>query len=115
MSDYNGWKTFETWCVNLWLTNDQDTDRQLQQLMEEAVDEYKHNLNRGRSREGIFADMLKDWVEEMNPLSGDASMWSDLITAALGEVDWYEIAENHLEDYTDDDEDEDDTAEDEDE
>ena len=41
---------------------------------------------------------LKDWVEESNPLGDQASMYSDLLGAAISEVNWYEIAQAILED-----------------
>lgn len=44
-----------------------------------------------REARGILADSLKEWAEEQMPNIG-ASMWSDLLNAAFGEVDWYEIA-----------------------
>lgn len=34
--------------------------------------------------------MLKTWVVNLAPDLG-ASLWSDLLMAALGEVDWFEI------------------------
>ena len=50
--------------------------------------------------------MLKNWIDEDNPLSGDnvrhsadtAGLYTDLLNAALSEVNWREIAENWLED-----------------
>lgn len=51
-----------------------------------------------------LADALKEWIEEMNPLGSEASVFSDLLNAALGEVDWYEIAENFLDDVEKDEE-----------
>jgi hypothetical protein len=40
---------------------------------------------------------LKDEVEELAPELG-ASMWADLLGAALSEVSWHEIAEHMVED-----------------
>ena len=34
MKKYNGWANYETWAVNLWLTNDEDTAGMLSELAE---------------------------------------------------------------------------------
>jgi len=78
---YNGWKNYETWCVALWIDNDEG-------LYDESRDIIRHKSVNDA------ASILKDWIDEMNPLMDDSSMWSDLMRAALSEVDWYEIAEN---------------------
>ena len=88
---YNGWTNYETWCVNLWLTDDP-------YLQEEIVGIVNQNQS---GHIYPTADSLKDFVSEMNPLLDDASMWSDLLTAALGSVDWFELAEHYLEDLID--------------
>lgn len=51
-----------------------------------------------------LAAKIKEWVEDMTPDLG-ASMFADLLGAALSEVNWYEIAENwyneaHVEEVT---------------
>ena len=43
-----------------------------------------------------LADRLKEFVEEANPLADQATMFTDLLNAALSEVDWHEIAEAFL-------------------
>lgn len=88
---YNGWSNYETWNVALWLDNEQGT-------YDEARDMARHA--RGV---GALADSLKSWIHDMAPDLG-ASMFSDLLTAALGEVDWYEIAEHYYKDEHEDDE-----------
>lgn len=97
---YNGWKNYETWVVALWIDNDYGCYRLRQEMAEEAwQDAEKRRGYKSQTREDsakcLLAARLKDWVEEMVPELG-ASMFSDLLTAALGEVDWYEIAENWL-------------------
>ncbi|MAF43079.1 MAG: hypothetical protein CMI54_02765 [Parcubacteria group bacterium] len=45
-----------------------------------------------------LADTIKEFIEDTNPLLNTASMYTDLLNAALSEVDWNEIAENILAD-----------------
>jgi hypothetical protein len=59
-----------------------------------------------------LAEQLKSELEEASPLEG-ASLYSDLLTAALGEVDWFEVAEAFLGEVTEEEpepEDDDDQA-----
>lgn len=114
---YNGWKNYETWNVALWIDNDQGSYNERIRLAQEAWDEAEADRSFTRLEQAQFdlADKLKDWIEEQNPLANDASLFSDLLNAALSEVDWMEIAENWLEDIDkDDDQADDDGEEDED-
>jgi len=86
---YRGWHNYETWLVNLWLTNDQDTDAVLKSICRR----YSDNEYQG-------AEAIREWVEEMNPLT-DASMFSDLLRAAIYEVDWAEIFQANVPDDED--------------
>jgi hypothetical protein len=82
---YNGWTNYETWLVNLWLTNDQGTAETMQELAaaSRANDEAEWEL----------ADTLKEWVDGMVDESVPGNgMVRDLVNAALGSVDWREIA-----------------------
>jgi hypothetical protein len=93
--DYNGWTNYETWNVNLWLTNDEGSESMLQEILDDfrkdEDDEDSENDINGAAR------AIKGWVEEMMPDLGP-SMFSDLLGAAMSEVDWYEIAQNHMDD-----------------
>ena len=91
MSAYNGWSNYETWNVKSWLDNEQGSS-------EEARD----MARRARSA-GLLAKDLQAWVKDMAPDLG-ASMFADLLSAALSEVDWYEIAESYWEEEHEDDE-----------
>lgn len=92
---YNGWTNYETWNVALWIDNDQGSYSERCEMAQDVYDRADGDMDDAKS---ALASRLKDWVEDMNPLSGDASMFSDLLSAAISEVDWYEIAENFLED-----------------
>jgi hypothetical protein len=84
---YNGWSNYPTWCVNLWLSND-----------EALYNDIRGMARRYRFERGEFADKLKDHVcDDLAPDLG-ASFAADLLGYALGEVDWYELADAWLED-----------------
>ena len=82
---YNGWPNYETWCVNLWLTNEQGSDAMLQSIVNDSAKDYR-------------ASFLKEYVIEFAPLDG-ANMYVDLLQAALDNVDWREIIRVHQEDF----------------
>lgn len=90
---YNGWKNYETWLVNIWLSNDQGTH----ECWQERAKNYMNWVS-GDEKEAaeLLSSALKDWTEEGTPeLTG---LYADLINAALSEVDWYEIAEHYISD-----------------
>jgi hypothetical protein len=83
---YNGWTNHETWCVNLWLTNEPATDETLRFLAQMNASEYWR------------ADRLKDYVRDLAPDSGPSGipgMFVDLLMGALNNVNWQEIITNH--------------------
>jgi len=87
---YNDWTNYETWNVALWIGNEQGSQEEAEGIARSESDDY----HAGKA--------LQEWIEEMNPLADDASMFSDLLGAALQEVNWTEIAEHYHADMTDD-------------
>ena len=83
---YNGWKNYETWAVNVWMTN---TPGDEEWLIEKA--EYATSISE-------LAHSLEDGMGEIMPELG-STLWADLLGAAFSEVDWYELAEHYWSDY----------------
>ena len=100
MSDYNGWTNRETWLVNLWLTNEPDTEGDLRMLScAGAIIPLST---------GWRADRLRDYVRDlpaiMTILDGTAGLQTDLLQGALDSVNWREIVDNHeWDDYSEED------------
>lgn len=86
---YNGWTNYETWAVKLWLDNEEHSYRYWTDLAQTCA-RYQDGANR-------LASTLRDEVTEQAPELG-ASLFSDLLSAALAEVDWYELASSFLDD-----------------
>ena len=84
---YNGWANYETWAVKLWLDNEEPS--------------YRHWTEQAKRWHGeddaasSLAEQLKEEVREAAPLE-ESSLYTDLLNAALAEVDWSEIAHSYL-------------------
>jgi hypothetical protein len=102
---YNGWTNYETWVINLWMSNEEGTYRYWQEATaDEVLGLHVYRVMRDHDEEdekqsaiSDLADRLKSEHEEGMPeVEG---VWSDLLTAALGEVNWREIASHLVDDY----------------
>jgi hypothetical protein len=83
-STYNGWTNYETWSLYTWLTNEEHSSL-----------EWEQRAKRARGDANALAEELKRETFENAPDLG-ASFYSDMLTAAIGEIDWYEIAEHFI-------------------
>lgn len=97
---YNGWTNYETWAVKLWMDNKEGSYRYCGGLAQDAYDNAETDSTFSRKERAALdlADTLKAEYEEANPLGSDASVWADLLGAALSEVNWMEIASALLDD-----------------
>lgn len=89
--EYNGWTNYETWLMALWIGNEEC----LQDTANEMAEQSRHEDTY------ILADQLKCWIEsfeEIEEIQNKGGFVSDLLGAAMSEIDWFEIAEHYRED-----------------
>ncbi len=110
---YNGWTNYETWAAKLWMDNDQGSYSYWQDAAQEVWDDTEADgtFTHTENATITLARRLKDEFEEANPLANDSSVWSDLLSAAISEINWDEIAKSLIEDGDFEDEEEDDDEE----
>ena len=98
---YNGWTNYETWLVNLWMSNDAGSDEHYRETAQEIYDDAQSDQHFTKEERATLtlADRLKDEHEEsQSQLTGVTGFWADLLSAAMSEVNWHEIAEHYIED-----------------
>lgn len=97
MSDttYNGWRNYPTWVTKLWMDNDQGSSEYWNDIAKQALEDADCDKDDAAN---TLAQMLEDSHDETMPeLDG---VYADLMNHALGQVDWREIADNLLSDFT---------------
>ena len=101
---YNGWTNYETWLVKLWTDNEYAFYLRQTDLANEARevpidDPFDLGITQEQASlrwlEEAYRDMVKEWVYGDEP---PACLATDLLGAALSEVNWREIAEALLDD-----------------
>lgn len=102
---YNGWTNYETWVVNLWMDNDEGSYDYWRTIAKHIYDtqakEQKH-FSKMEDAVVILADKLKDEhdgakYDMLEHMQLQSSLWADMISASLCEVNWREIAEHLME------------------
>ena len=96
---YNGWTNYETWCVNLWMDNEQGSQeffRETARQIHAETDAYNTGLTVNDMAKIRFADWLKQYYSEEN-LPELPGVYGDLLRGALDAVNWDEIARHYIE------------------
>ena len=85
---YNGWSNYQTWVFNLWFDD----------FFADAANSFYQGNDTASDATRELATYIKDYEELINPLIdlGDSSAWVDLLTHAIGMIDFYEIAEHYI-------------------
>ena len=91
--DYNGWTNYETWNYKLWLDNDEKSYNSIQSLVNSVIETE-------REKDQVFkmSELLKMECLDKEP-NLKPSFYSDVLSASLKEVNFYEIAEAYINDY----------------
>jgi len=86
------------------MDNDQGSQEHYNELASEYRQADSHNKLTGQSCACYdLSKAIKEEFEEANPCQ-DANVFSDLMNAALSEVNWYEIAEALIDDLPEEEE-----------
>ncbi len=83
---YNGWTNYPTWVVNLWLG----------ETFYELSQEYISDNHEDEIHPSVIGDYLKEWYEECYP-TDESGPNVDIMTWAVGQINWTEIAEHAIE------------------
>lgn len=92
---YNGWSNYPTWCVNLWIDNDETIYNEIYLLAEDCYNDAEDEEYHTREERAIldFKSILRNYIEELDYLD-NSSMFADLLSWALEEVNWYELSKS---------------------
>jgi hypothetical protein len=85
-SDYNGWKNYETWNLNLWVQNDEGFYGSMVEELRDILDRHEsdwENVSLAEVR-GMFRDVI-------------GSKTPDGVSTSDPAIDWYELSDALLE------------------
>ena len=102
--DSQDWRNYETSCIAAFLNQDREFTDECLHLAKVCCERAAHceSVTAGvqtesQARTLLLADQLQRLVCEYNPLAeDDVSPFTDLLEAALSNVDWHELADSFL-------------------
>lgn len=86
-TEYNGWTNYQTWVVNLWLTNDSSSVDRLNEMAHDCLTQASGDIVNATYQ--LSKQIESDHDEFMPETTG---VYADLLTYSLGMVNWHEIA-----------------------
>ena len=89
---YNGWTNYETWNANLWIDSDWQLSEHIALVTADLFSSYEDIAEITCK----VSEFIKDQFNYNAPELG-ASFYSDMISASLREVNFYEIASHFVE------------------
>lgn len=107
MSEYNGWSNYETWCVNLWMSNVESDYKHYLAVAAAVLRDSEPRTGQANpkpwQRTDVRSVAVYDLARALEVSYEEAApevtgVYADLLGAALGSVDWYEIAEHWIDD-----------------
>jgi len=93
---YNGWTNYETWCLNIWIDNDQYLAERKAELIREV------SINYDDRQVYELSLLLESMVEELREDALQVGLLSDLLGGAIGKINFYELAQHYWEDFNED-------------
>lgn len=100
---YNGWQNYATWAVHLWLTGDELSYNRWRSVARGALHaaarvpvEERHGFTTEECARIALAEVLREKLSA-DPVVEQASLTADLLTWALAQVNWQNVASALLE------------------
>lgn len=98
LEKYNGWTNYETWCYNLHITNCEISYNDLYSRIENEIE---NSLCESISLDEVDLDEIsyklsKDLKNNFSDTFPEnlSALHTDLLTSAIDEINWFEIATN---------------------
>lgn len=100
MAQYEGYTNYETWAVGLEIDNDRETSENWANIADEIWEESTESdgFTREETALNVFAGALRDdhFAEVGELCRGRNGVFHDLLSAALQEVNWSELARGYI-------------------
>jgi len=94
---YNGYTNYETWCVNLHISNLQGEQDYWNERASFAMAHSDPSNDHMDARCELAEELRDTFLEKYEEQKPDNTILADLLRAALSEVNWHELARNYVE------------------
>lgn len=95
MSEYNGWTNYPTWNLALWMNNSFVQQRYWTSRAEKILKDCDNDFV--EAKYNLASEIREDCFEREPDIKSDMGQYSDILTWALQEINFEEIAESFLE------------------